>query len=233
MAGILRRMFLSPACAEPGTLRVRERERVPLHARALSETTVAMRAHNAAMQDTSATAQPLAYAEDRTSAAATAPPRRVPLREREKERPYTRPSGARISVTWCSRLSFLLRILFWAAKAPWRPAQKRIRSKKERLEKLRGRCWLAGAARTWARSSAEIKIERSEQICDTMYLASFGVTRRGSASKGKGIAAACAVEKERVRDQGQKFCNAAPWRPAQKRIRSKKERLEKLRGRCW
>ena len=33
--------------------------------------------------------------------------------------------------------------------------------------------------------------------CDTMYPASFGVTQRGSASKGKGIAAACAVEKER------------------------------------
>ena len=30
-----------------------------------------------------------------------------------------------------------------------------------------------------------------------MYPASFGVTRRGSASKGKVIAAACAVEKER------------------------------------
>ena len=29
--------------------------------------------------------------------------------------------------------------------------------------------------------------------CDTMYPASFGVTRRGSASTGKGIAAACAV----------------------------------------
>ena len=49
MAGMLRRMFLSPACAEPDTLRARERERVPLHARALSDTAVAMRAQNAAM----------------------------------------------------------------------------------------------------------------------------------------------------------------------------------------
>ena len=29
-----------------------------------------------------------------------------------------------------------------------------------------------------------------------MYPASFGVTRRGSASKGKGVAAACAVERD-------------------------------------
>ena len=35
--------------------------------------------------------------------------------------------------------------------------------------------------------------------CDTMYPAGFGVKRRGSAPKGKGIAAACAVEKERER----------------------------------
>jgi hypothetical protein len=39
----------------------------------------------------------------------------------------------------------------------------------------------------------------SAHHCDTIYPAGFGVTRRGSASKGKGIAAACAIEKERER----------------------------------
>ena len=39
--------------------------------------------------------------------------------------------------------------------------------------------------------------------CDTMYPGSFGVTRRGSAPISKGIAAACAVEKERESDQAQ------------------------------
>jgi len=58
-----------------------------------------------------------------------------------------------------------------------------------------------------------------------MNPASFGVTRRGSASKGKGIAAACAVEKERDSDQAQR-CNAAR-RPAPKRVQRKKGGLEK------
>ena len=55
---------------------------------------------------------------------------------------------------------------------------------------------LAGAAYTWARSKAVIKTERSEHLCDMMHPASFGATRRGSASKGKGIATAYTVEKE-------------------------------------
>ena len=55
----------------------------------------------------------------------------------------------------------------------------------------------------------------SAHHCDTMYLASFGVTRRGSESKGKGITAACAVEKEKEREADKhKRCNASPWRPA-------------------
>ena len=49
--------------------------------------------------------------------------------------------------------------------------------------------------------------------CDTMYPASFGVTRRGSVSKGKGIAAACAVEKERESDQAQTLQRGAAPRP--------------------
>ena len=57
----------------------------------------------------------------------------------------------------------------------------------------------------------------SAHHCDTIYPASLGVTRRGSASKGKCIAAACAVEKERD----------AARRPAPKRVQSKKGKLEK------
>ena len=49
--------------------------------------------------------------------------------------------------------------------------------------------------------------------CDTMNPASFGVTRRGSASKGKGIAAACAVEKERERATKHKLQRGAAPRP--------------------
>ena len=85
--------------------------------------------------------------------------------------------------------------------------------------------WAWEVART-ATAVAQKPRAVSAPHCDTVYPASFGVTRRGSASKGKGIAAACAVEKERERAIKHKRCNAAR-RPAPKRVLSKKGRLEK------
>ena len=67
--------------------------------------------------------------------------------------------------------------------------------------------------------------------CDTIHLARLGVTRRGSALKVRGIAAACAVEKKREREIDQaKTLNAAPWRPAPKIIWCKKRDSRKKHG---
>ena len=110
-----------------------------------------------------------------------------------------------------SSLSFLLRILFWATKAPWRPHPKE-NSNQNRKTRGRNRALLAGAACTWARSSTVINTERSKPspssirncMCASLFFASSSL-----------------------------WAAKAPWRPAPMRTRSKKEILQGETGRCW